>query len=69
MALTPGQATITADGATSSYTVAVTCRDFWAGLETTSHVLVDDATGAVWVATVYFGEEGGPRGLGGKDRD
>ena len=63
VALTPGQATITADGATSSYTVAVTCRDFWAGVETTSHVLVDDVTGAVFVANVYFGEEGGPRGL------
>ena len=63
VALTPGQATITAAGTTSSFTVAVTCRDFWAGLETTSHVLVDDASGAVWVATVYFGEEGGPRGL------
>jgi hypothetical protein len=63
VALTPGQATITADGTTSSYTVVVTCRDFWAGLETTSHVLVDDASGAVWVADVYWGEEGGPRGL------
>ncbi len=63
IALTPGRATMTADGTTSSYTVAVTCRDFWAGVETTSHVLVDDATGAVWVANVYFGEEGGPRGL------
>ena len=63
VALTPGQASITADGATSTFTFAVTCTDFWAGLETTSHVLVDDATGAVWVANVYFGEEGGPRGL------
>jgi len=59
----PGTAAITSSGVTSSYTIAVTCSDFWAGVETTSHVLVDDATGAVWVANVYAGEEGGQRGL------
>jgi hypothetical protein len=61
--LSVGQATIVADGTTSRYTIAVTCTDFWAGVEQTSHVLVDDASGGVWVATVFRGEEGGPRGL------
>jgi hypothetical protein len=61
--LSPGEATISSEGAVSTYTIAVTCSDFWAGVETTSHVLVDDATGAVWVANIYAFEEGGSRGL------
>ncbi len=61
--LSPGEATILSGDVFSAYTIAVACSDFWAGVETTSHVLVDDGTGAVWVVNTYAFEEGGPRGL------
>ncbi len=61
--LSAGEATITSGDDVSTFTIAVTCSDFWAGVETTSHVLVDDATGGVWVANTYAFEEGGSRGL------
>jgi hypothetical protein len=61
--VTPGQAIAVVDGATRTFTVANTCQDFWVGIDRTSHVLLDDASGAVWVVDVLAFEEGGPRAM------
>lgn len=58
-----GQALLVAGGETRTFSVVATCSDFWAGVETTSHVLVDDATQRVWVVDVFAFEEGGSRGM------
>jgi hypothetical protein len=64
-----GQAVVVTDGATQTFSVAATCSDFWAGLQTTSHVLVDNDTKHVWVVDVFASEEGGDRGMQAIDMD
>lgn len=64
-----GQAVLVADGATRKFSVAVTCSDFWAGVQTTSHVLVDNDTKHIWVVDVFASEEGGDRGMQAIDMD
>ena len=64
-----GQALLVADGQTRRFSVAATCSDFWAGVQTTSHVLVDNETSHIWVVDVFAGEEGGDRGMQAVDMD
>jgi hypothetical protein len=61
--ITTGQAVLVSDGKTQKFSVAATCSDFWAGVQTTSHVLVDNETKHVWVVDVFASEEGGDRGM------
>jgi hypothetical protein len=61
--ITAGQAALVIDGKTRRFSIAATCSDFWAGVNTTSHVLVDTETKHVWVVDVFESEEGGDRGM------
>ena len=61
--VTSGQAALVIDGKTQRFSVAATCSDFWAGVQTTSHVLIDNASKHVWVVDVLEFEEGGDRGM------
>lgn len=64
-----GQAMLVADGATRKFSIAATCSDFWAGVRTTSHVLLDKATNHVWVVDVLEFEEGGAPTMRAIDMD
>lgn len=57
-----GTALVTTAGTTLSLRDAVSCNNFWVGVDTTSHVLVDDS-GHLWVVDVRAFEEGGPRSM------
>jgi hypothetical protein len=64
-----GQALVVAGSETRRFSVVATCSDFWAGVQTTSHVLVDNSTERVWVVDVFQFEEGGNRGMLAVDMD
>lgn len=64
-----GQALVVTGGETRTFSVVATCSDFWAGVQTTSHVFIDNATQRVWVVDVFAFEEGGSRGMLAVDMD
>ena len=66
--ITAGQANVVAEGSTQTFGVAATCSDFWAGAQTTSHLLVS-ANHHVWVVDVLSFEEGGDRLMQAVDMD
>ena len=67
--ITSGQAALVIDGKTQRFSIAATCSDFWAGVQTTSHVLIDNDTKHIWVVDVLQSEEGGDRGMRAVDMD
>ena len=58
-----------AEGSTEAFGIPVVCSDFWAGAQTTSHLLVDSVDHHVWVVDVLSFEEGGDRGMQAVDMD
>ena len=59
--VTAGQAQIVSDGSTQAFGIPATCSDYWAGAQTTSHLLVDGTNHHVCVVDVLSFEEGGDR--------
>ncbi len=68
-AITAGQAQVVSDGSTQAFGIPATCTDFWAGAQTTSHLLVDGTNHHVWVVDVLSFEEGGDRVMQAVDMD
>jgi hypothetical protein len=61
--LSAGHAALVSGAATTAYSVVASCTDYWAGLQTTSYVLVANIDRHVLEVDVLEGEEGGPRGM------
>ena len=57
-----GTALVSTAGQTLVLRDVVSCNNFWVGVDTTSHVLVDDSQ-HLWVVDVRSFEEGGPRSM------
>jgi hypothetical protein len=67
--ITEGQASVVAEGSAQVFGISVVCQDFWAGAQTTSHVLLDNVDHHVWVVDVLSFEEGGDRVMQAVDMD